>query len=70
MWQSVNEFVYNHSNRSLEEVALYTFMETPMTSCGCFEAILAIVPEANGLMITTREQRICRARLCAAARAE
>jgi acetyl-CoA synthase len=26
-----------------------------MTSCGCFEAIMAIVPEANGLMITTRE---------------
>jgi acetyl-CoA synthase len=30
-------------------------MELPMTSCGCFEAIMAIVPEANGLMITTRE---------------
>ena len=26
-----------------------------MTSCGCFEAIMAIVPSANGLMITTRE---------------
>jgi acetyl-CoA synthase len=26
-----------------------------MTSCGCFEAIMAIVPEANGVMITTRE---------------
>ena len=26
-----------------------------MTSCGCFEAILALVPEANGIMITTRE---------------
>jgi len=26
-----------------------------MSSCGCFEAIMAIVPEANGLMITTRE---------------
>ncbi|KPU43811.1 carbon monoxide dehydrogenase/acetyl-CoA synthase subunit alpha [Oxobacter pfennigii] len=55
MWQSVNEFVYNHSNRNLDTVALYTFMDTPMTSCGCFEAILAILPEANGLMITTRE---------------
>jgi acetyl-CoA synthase len=26
-----------------------------MTSCGCFEAIMAIIPEANGIMITTRE---------------
>ena len=55
MWKSVNDFVFTASNRSLEEVALYTLMEMPMTSCGCFEAIMAIVPEANGLMITTRE---------------
>lgn len=55
MWESVNEYVYNNSNRSVEEVNLYTLMDQPMTSCGCFEAILAIVPEANGLMVTTRE---------------
>jgi acetyl-CoA synthase len=55
IWQSVNDFVYDNSHHSLEEVALYSFMEMPLTSCGCFEAILAIVPEANGLMITTRE---------------
>ncbi|MEW6621540.1 MAG: acetyl-CoA decarbonylase/synthase complex subunit alpha/beta [Bacillota bacterium] len=54
-WKSCNEFVFVTSNRSIEEVCLYTFMEKPMTSCGCFEAIMAIVPEANGIMITTRE---------------
>ncbi|HBQ64226.1 MAG TPA: CO dehydrogenase/CO-methylating acetyl-CoA synthase complex subunit beta, partial [Clostridiales bacterium] len=55
IWKTVNDFVYTSSNKSLEEVALYTLMDLPMTSCGCFEAIMAIVPEANGLMITTRE---------------
>ena len=55
MWKTVNDVVFAASNRTLEEVALYTLMETPMTSCGCFEAIIAMVPEANGLMITTRE---------------
>lgn len=55
MWKSVNDTVFAASNRTLEEVALYTLMEMPMTSCGCFEAIMAMVPEANGLMITTRE---------------
>ncbi|HZK25162.1 MAG TPA: acetyl-CoA decarbonylase/synthase complex subunit alpha/beta [Oscillospiraceae bacterium] len=55
MWQSVNEYVYGASNNSVEEVNLYTLMDRPMTSCGCFEAILALVPEANGLMVTTRE---------------
>lgn len=30
-------------------------MEDPMTSCGCFECIAAIVPEANGVMIVDRD---------------
>jgi acetyl-CoA synthase len=30
-------------------------IEDPMTSCGCFECILAIIPEANGVMIVNRE---------------
>jgi acetyl-CoA synthase len=55
MWQEVNDYVAETSNRNVEEVNLYTLMDKPMTSCGCFEAILAIVPEANGLMITTRD---------------
>ncbi len=55
IYPSVNEYVYNESNKQLEEVALYSFIDLPMTSCGCFEAILAIFPEANGMMITTRE---------------
>ena len=33
----------------------YSMMEDPMTSCGCFECIVAIVPEANGVMIVNRE---------------
>jgi len=55
MWQSVNDYLGPASNNNLEEVNLYTLMDRPMTSCGCFEAIMAIIPEANGLMITTRE---------------
>ncbi len=55
MWKSVNDYIYQASNRSLEEVNIYTMMDRPMTSCGCFEAIMALVPELNGIMITTRE---------------
>lgn len=55
VWKSCNDFTYQASNRTIEEVCLYTLMDRPMTSCGCFEAIMAIVPEANGIMITTRE---------------
>lgn len=55
MWKNVNEYLYTNSNRTLEEVNLYTLMDRPMTSCGCFESIIAILPLCNGIMITTRE---------------
>ena len=55
IWQSVNEYVYLNTNRNIEECSMYSFMDRPMTSCGCFECIMAILPEANGVMITTRE---------------
>ncbi|MBA4387245.1 MAG: CO dehydrogenase/CO-methylating acetyl-CoA synthase complex subunit beta [Verrucomicrobia bacterium] len=54
-WEGVNEFVYRSSNRNIEAISLYSLMETPMTSCGCFECILALVPEVNGFMIVNRE---------------
>ena len=55
IWEGINEFVYNNSNRTVDNVSLYSVIEAPMTSCGCFECILALVPEANGFMIVNRE---------------
>jgi acetyl-CoA synthase len=54
-WEGVNEFVYNASNKSVERFNAYSLMEDPMTSCGCFECIIAILPECNGFMIVNRE---------------
>ena len=50
-----NEFIYAHSNQTVERVTFYSIMEAPMTSCGCFECIMVLVPEANGFMIVSRE---------------
>jgi acetyl-CoA synthase len=30
-------------------------MDDPMTSCGCFECVVAILPDANGFMVVNRE---------------
>jgi len=54
-WESFNEFVFNNSQRTITNVNFYTIMEYPMTSCGCFECILAMVPECNGFMVVNRE---------------
>ena len=54
-WKNVNDFVYQKSNKSVEKVSMYSLMESPQTSCGCFECIVAIIPEANGFMIVHRD---------------
>ena len=55
IFTGVNEAVKLHSHGHLDQLTLYSLMDTPMTSCGCFEAIMAIIPEANGVMVVNRE---------------
>jgi acetyl-CoA synthase len=50
-----NEFIYQHSHQAIDQVAMYSIMENPMTSCGCFECIMMVIPEANGFMVVSRE---------------
>ncbi|NQT25192.1 CO dehydrogenase/CO-methylating acetyl-CoA synthase complex subunit beta [candidate division KSB1 bacterium] len=54
-WQNINEYIKVKSNGALQVFNAYSIMEDPMTSCGCFECIAAIVPEANGIMIVDRD---------------
>jgi len=54
-WQGVNSFLYEHSNRSVERFTIYSLMDAPMTTCGCCECVMVIIPEANGVMIVNRE---------------
>ncbi len=51
----VNEYAVQASHGSVSEVAVYAIMENPMTACGCFECIAMLIPEANGIMIVSRE---------------
>ena len=55
IWKGINDFVFNASHQHTSQMSAYSIMESPMTSCGCFECIVAIVPEANGVMIVNRE---------------
>ena len=54
-WQNVNDFVYEKSNKNIDKVSMYSLMDSPQTSCGCFECIVAIIPEANGFMVVHRD---------------
>jgi acetyl-CoA synthase len=54
-WEGVNKFVYQYSNHKIERFCAYSLLESPMTSCGCFECIVAVLPLANGVMVVNRE---------------
>ncbi|PIQ87444.1 MAG: CO dehydrogenase/CO-methylating acetyl-CoA synthase complex subunit beta, partial [Candidatus Omnitrophica bacterium CG11_big_fil_rev_8_21_14_0_20_43_6] len=54
-WEKINEFVKQKSNQSIEQVSMYSLMDGPQSSCGCFECIVAIIPEANGVMLVHRD---------------
>ena len=54
-WNGTNDYAKVGSHDVVQEVAMYSIMENPMTACGCFECIVMLIPEANGVMIVSRE---------------
>jgi acetyl-CoA synthase len=54
-WKNINDFINNKSNKTIETVSMYSLLNAPQSSCGCFECIVAVVPEANGVMVVHRD---------------
>jgi len=54
-WEGLNEVAVKNSQGTVQEVTMYSIMENPMTACGCFECIVMLIPEANGVMVLSRE---------------
>jgi len=54
-WTGTNEYAQAGSHGVVNEVSMYSIMENPMTACGCFECIVMLIPEANGVMVVSRE---------------
>ena len=56
-FESVDRTVAAATHGAVENVTLYSLLEDPMTSCGCFECICGIEPVSNGVIIVNREYR-------------
>jgi len=56
-YETVNKMVAEATHGAVENVTLYSIMEDPMTSCGCFECICGIEPVSNGLIVVNREYK-------------
>jgi acetyl-CoA synthase len=54
-WKGVNEFVTKASRGAVTHYNFYSMVIDPMTTCGCCEAIAALLPGCNGVMTVNRE---------------
>ena len=54
-YEEVNRMIAEATHGAVENVTLYSILEDPMTSCGCFECICGIEPMSNGVIVVNRE---------------
>jgi acetyl-CoA synthase len=55
IWEGMNKYAKAASHGRVNEVALYSIMQSPMCACGDFECIVMLIPEANGVMVVSQE---------------
>ncbi len=54
-WKGVNEAVTALTRGKISRFCVYSMMEDPMTSCGCFECIAAMSPDMQSVIVVSRE---------------
>ncbi len=54
-WKGVNDFVSKASRGNVTHYNFYSLVHDPMTTCGCCEAIAAMLPSCNGVMTVGRD---------------
>lgn len=54
-FKGVNEFLYKASRQAIDHYNFYSIVNDPMTTCGCCEAIAAVLPGCNGVMTVHRD---------------
>lgn len=54
-YSGINDMIKNQSLGEIDRIFLYSGLEHPHTSCGCFEAIAFYIPEVEGYAIVDRD---------------
>ena len=54
-WSGINEVVSSASSGTVERMCLYSLMDAPMTSCGCFEVIIAMTVDMQSVVLVDRD---------------
>ena len=56
-FETVDKAIFDATHGAVETATLYSILEDPMTSCGCFECICGIEPVSNGVIVVNREYK-------------
>lgn len=56
-WDSINRRVARDSRGVVSQISMYSIMQNPPTAGSCAECVVMLIPEANGVMIVSREDR-------------
>ena len=56
-YEEVNRMINEATHGAVENVTLYSILEDPMTSCGCFECICGIEAVSSGVIVVNREYK-------------
>ncbi len=54
-WIGVNETLRMETRGKLERMCMYSLMDAPMTSCGCFEVIVAMTVDMQSVILVDRD---------------
>ncbi len=54
-FKGVNDFIFKASRQTIDHYNFYSIVNDPMTTCGCCEAIAAVLPGCNGVMTVHRD---------------
>lgn len=54
-WQGINDMITSVSSGTIERICMYSLMDSPMTSCGCFEVIVAMTVDMQSVILVDRD---------------
>ena len=54
-WAGTNDIVHAQSHGNVERMCMYSLMDSPMTSCGCFEVIVAMTVDMQAVALVDRD---------------
>jgi len=54
-FENINSVVSMNSHGTIERMCMYSLMDAPMTSCGCFEVVVAMTTDMQSVILVDRE---------------